>query len=170
MRNSTSRLRHLYALAAVLFTLAPFAHAEETILQYFGTSWEGIEKRIPEVAEAGYSSLWLPPPFKGASGTFSVGFDTFDRFDLGDIDQSGTIPTRYGTKENLLSLIRTAHRFGIKVYFDNVMAHNGGPLGTTEPGNLFPEVPGFVPEDFHLVRTQGGGWRKASNDVNYQDE
>lgn len=170
MRNSTSRLRHLHALAAVLFTWAPFAHAEETILQYFGTSWEGIEKRIPEVAEAGYSSLWLPPPFKGASGTFSVGFDTFDRFDLGDIDQSGTIPTRYGTKENLLSLIRTAHRFGIKVYFDNVMAHNGGPLGTTEPGNLFPEVPGFVPEDFHLVRTQGGGWRKASNDVNYQDE
>jgi len=52
MRKSTSRLRHLYALAAVLFTWAPSAHAEETILQYFGTSWEGFKKRVPEVVEA----------------------------------------------------------------------------------------------------------------------
>ena len=36
-----------------------------------------------KVAEAGYTSLWLPPPFKGASGTFSVGFDSFDRFAAG---------------------------------------------------------------------------------------
>lgn len=157
-------------IIALLLACTPAAHSEETILQYFGTSWKGIETKIPEVAEAGYTSLWLPPPFKGASGTYSVGFDTFDRFDLGDIDQSGTIPTKYGTKADLLSLIRTAHRFGIKVYFDNVMAHNGGNLGTTEPGNLFPDIPGFVPEDFHLVRTDGGGWRKASDSVNYQDE
>lgn len=144
--------------------------AEETILQYFNTSWSEIEQRLPEVAEAGYTSLWLPPPFKGASGTYSVGFDTFDRFDLGDVDQSGTIRTKYGTKAELLSLMKVAHRFGIKVYFDNVMAHNGGPLGNTAPGNLFPDVPGFVPEDFHLVRNEGGGWRKASDSVNWNDE
>ncbi|MGB1889876.1 MAG: alpha-amylase family glycosyl hydrolase, partial [Akkermansiaceae bacterium] len=170
MINTTLRSRRSLTLVALLFSWTLIAQAEETILQYFGTSWKGIEKRIPEVAEAGYTSLWLPPPFKGASGTFSVGFDPFDRFDLGNIDQSGTIPTKYGTKEDLLSLIRIAHRFGIKVYFDNVMAHNGGPLGNTEPGNIFPDIPGFVPEDFHLVRTSSGGWRKASNDVNYQDE
>lgn len=170
MFKHTSSPGRSLTLAALLFSWTPAAQAEETILQYFGTSWERIEKRIPEVAEARYTSLWLPPPFKAAGGRFSVGFDTFDRFDLGDIDQSGTIPTKYGTKDDLLSLIRTAHRFGIKVYFDNVMAHNGGPLGNTEPGNLFPDVPGFVPEDFHIVRTPGGGWRKASNDVNYQDE
>lgn len=170
MINTTLRSRRSLTLVALLFSWTLIAQAEETILQYFGTSWKGIEKRIPEVAEAGYTSLWLPPPFKGASGTFSVGFDPFDRFDLGNIDQSGTIPTKYGTKEDLLSLIKIAHRFGIKVYFDNVMAHNGGPLGNTEPGNIFPDIPGFVPEDFHLVRTSSGGWRKASNDVNYQDE
>ncbi len=154
------------ALIACLQTLA----AEETILQYFNTSWPEIEGRIPEIAEAGYTSLWLPPPFKGASGTFSVGFDSFDRFDLGDKDQMGTVPTRYGTRAELLSLIRVAHRFGIKVYFDNVMAHNGGPLdGGTAAGQLFPGLPGFVPEDFHLGR-EGGGWRKFSDSINYGDE
>lgn len=158
-------------LLSFLLLFSPAAAtAEETILQYFNTSWHEIERRLPEVAEAGYTSLWLPPPFKGASGTYSVGFDTHDRFDLGDIDQSGTIRTKYGTKAELLSLIRIAHRFGLKVYFDNVMAHTGGPLGSIAPGNLFPDIPGFVPEDFHLVRHERGGWRKATDSVDWNDE
>ncbi len=165
-----SRQSGLLLLGSALLCSSLNSRAEESILQYFGTTWQEIEQRLPEVAEAGYTSLWLPPPFKGASGTYSVGFDTFDRFDLGDVDQSGTIRTKYGTKAELLSLMRVAHRFGLKVYFDNVMAHNGGNLGNTEPGNLFPDIPGFVPEDFHLVRTEGGGWRKANDSVDYRDE
>ena len=82
----------------------------------------------------------------------------------------GTVRTKYGTKAELLSLMRLAHRFGIKVYFDNVMAHCGGPISnSTGPGELFPDLPGFVPEDFHLVR-DGGTWRKATDSINYQDE
>jgi glycosidase len=150
--------------------LLPAAFCQETILQYFNTSWREIERRIPEVAEAGYTSLWLPPPQKGASGGFSVGYDPFDRFDLGDQNQSGSVATRYGTKSDLLRLVETAHRFGLRVYFDNVMAHNGGPLDNVPAGTLFPGIPGFVPEDFHLVRKTGGGWRKANDSIDYNDE
>jgi glycosidase len=151
-----------------LFASAVFG--QETILQYFNTSWREIERRIPEVAEAGYTSLWLPPPQKGASGGFSVGYDPFDRFDLGDQNQSGSVATRYGTKSDLLRLMETAHRFGLRVYLDNVMAHNGGPLDNVPAGTLFPSIPGFVPEDFHLVRKTGGGWRKANDSIDYSDE
>ena len=28
-----------------------------------------LEAKMPEIAEAGYTSLWLPPPSKGGSGT-----------------------------------------------------------------------------------------------------
>ena len=158
-------------LLPVLFcaSLAPLA-AQETILQYFNTSWREIEDRLPEIAEAGYTSLWLPPPSKGGSGTYSVGYDTFDRFDLGDKDQSGTVRTKYGTKAELLSLVELAHRLGLRVYFDNVMAHNAGPLDAVNAGTLFPGIPGFVPEDFHLVRKPDGGWRKASDSIDYNDE
>ncbi len=143
----------------------------EVILQYFGTTWNEIEQRLPELAERGYDSLWLPPPFKAGAGTYSVGFDTLDRFDLGDRNQSGTIRTKYGTKADLVSLMRSAHRFGLRVYFDNVMAHNAGPLDRhTEPGELFPEVPGFVPEDFHIVREANGQWRKPADWPDWQDE
>ena len=163
-------LRSPLAALSALCLFSSTAPAEEVILQYFNTEWREIERRIPEVAEAGYTSLWLPPPFKGASGTFSVGFDTFDRFDLGDKDQMGTVRTKYGTKADLLNLMKIAHRFGIKVYFDNVMAHCGGPLdNNTDEGELFPGLPGFAPEDFHLVR-DGSNWRKANDSINYQDE
>jgi hypothetical protein len=141
----------------------------EVILQYFGTSWQEIEKRVPELAEAGYTALWLPPPFKAGGGGFSVGFDTLDRFDLGDKDQSGTLPTRYGTKADLERLMKTAHRFGFRVYFDNVMAHTAGPLDPNLPGTLLPGVPGFVPEDLHLG-WNGSNWQKFADYPDYQNE
>lgn len=153
----------------VLALLAGAARGE-VILQYFGTTWPEIEKRLPELAERGYDSLWLPPPFKAGAGTYSVGFDTLDRFDLGDRDQSGTVRTKYGTKAELVSLMRAAHRFGLRVYFDNVMAHNAGPLDSSVgPGQLFPGAPGFVPEDFHIVR-DGNHWRKPADYPDYNNE
>ncbi len=163
-------MKPIFTRFLVALTLLVQAAKAEVILQYFGTTWSEIERRIPELAESGYDSLWLPPPFKAGGGTFSVGFDTLDRFDLGDRDQSGTVRTKYGTKADLVSLMRMAHRFGIRVYFDNVMAHNAGPLDSaTQPGQLFPGVPGFVPEDFHLVR-DGTTWRKPADYPDYTNE
>jgi glycosidase len=168
MKRTAARCAVLPAfLTACLASSA--AAQQEAILQYFNTSWNEINARIPEVAEAGYGALWLPPPCKGASGTYSVGYDPLDRFDLGDRNQSGSVRTRYGTKAELLALVEKAHRFGIRVYFDNIMAHNAGPLGDVPPGTLFPDVPGFVPEDFHLVK-RNGHWAKASDSINYSDE
>ena len=127
------------------------------MLQYFNTSWKEIERRIPEVAEAGYTSLWLPPPSKGGSGAYSVGYDPLDRFDLGDQNQSGSVSTRYGTKADLLRLVEVAQRFGLRVYFDNVMAHNAGPLDNVTPGTLFPGDSGLRAAGFSSGE-KGGRW------------
>ncbi|MES2924789.1 MAG: alpha-amylase family glycosyl hydrolase [Verrucomicrobiota bacterium] len=163
-------MKPIFSRVLIALFLLSQAMRAEVILQYFGTTWNEIERRIPELAERGYDSLWLPPPFKAGAGTYSVGFDTLDRFDLGDRNQSGTVRTKYGTKADLVSLMRVAHRFGIRVYFDNVMAHNAGPLDSaTQPGQLFPGVPGFVPEDFHIVR-DGTTWRKPADYPDYENE
>ena len=147
-----SRKLCLAALCGSLFGSAMLpASAAEVILQYFGTSWPEITRRLPELAEAGYTALWLPPPYKAGAGTYSVGFDTYDRFDLGGKYQMSTTRTKYGTETELQHLIQMAHRFGLRVYFDNVMAHNGGPMPTGAPGTL--SSIGFVPQDFHLIRT-----------------
>jgi hypothetical protein len=146
-----ARVGLVTGVALVLFSTGPrTVQAEEAILQYFNTSWPELARRIPELAEAGYTALWLPPPFK-AGGGLSVGFDSYDRFDLGTKNQNGSITTKYGTETDLLHLMDVAHRFGFRVYFDNVMAHNGGPIASGAPGTL--SANGFVPEDFHLKRT-----------------
>src|SRR5260221_12387930 len=104
---------------AIVLGLVCTAHVRaEVILQYFNTSWNEIAVRMPELAEAGYTALWLPPPFQAGSQN-SVGYDIFDRFNFG----SGGVITRYGSADDLLSMVAIAHRFGIRVYFDNVMAH-----------------------------------------------
>lgn len=154
---------------ALLILLSALTARGEVILQYFGTSWVEIERRLPELVEAGYSALWLPPPFKGSSGGFSVGYDPVDRFDIGTKDQSGSLPTKYGSGEDLKRLVEVAHRMGMRVYFDNVMAHTAGPLDPVPAGTLLPGVPGFVPEDMHLG-WNGTNWQKFADFPDWLDE
>jgi hypothetical protein len=52
-------------------------------LAIINTPWREVRDKIPELAVIGYNAIYLPPPFKAGGGTFSYGFDTFDRFDLG---------------------------------------------------------------------------------------
>ncbi|HUR46097.1 MAG TPA: alpha-amylase family glycosyl hydrolase [Candidatus Saccharimonadales bacterium] len=134
----------------------------DAILQLFNLSWNEVGQKLPEIAEAGYTSLWLPPPSKAGS-VYSVGYDLFDPFDLGDKDQRGSVATRYGTKEELVRMVRLAHRFGIRVYFDNIMNHRGFDVpayNSSTPTNIYP---GMTMGDFHLRITTDGFYRNVSD-------
>ena len=129
----------------------------EAMLELFQMTWPQVTQKMPEIAEAGYDSLWLPNPAKGNSGAYSIGYDAFDPFDLGSTNQQGTIATMYGTQAELIQMVQTAHRFGIRVYFDNVMNHRAvtvpGYPGSGTPTNYYP---GLIPQDFHLQTVSGG--------------
>ena len=149
--------------ATFLFRGVPAARAE-AMLQLFNVNWDELIQKMPEIAEAGYTSLWLPPPAKAGS-VFSVGYDQFDPFDLGDKNQQGTTRTRYGTKAELQQVVETAHRFGLRVYFDNIMNHRGFTVpgyNSSTPTNYYP---GMVPGDFHLktVGTNFVNWSSIAN-------
>jgi glycosidase len=150
----------------LIFT-ATVARAE-TMLQYFNTSWAEITAKMPELAEAGYTSLWLPPPTKG-SGGLSVGYDMWDPFDLGSKNQRNSVRTRYGTEAELIRLVEVAHRFGIRVYFDNIMNHRAFDVPGYNENTPIDIYPGLVPEDFHLRKTQDGFYRKWDNTRSWSD-
>jgi glycosidase len=152
---------------AVLFLTILCARGD-AMLQLFNLTWNEVAEKMPEIAEAGYTSLWLPPPTKGG-GELSIGYDLFDPFDLGDKDQRGTVRTRYGTKEELQRMVLIAHRFGLRVYFDNIMNHRGPDVpgyNSSVPTNLYP---GTVPGDFHLRINSEGFFRNVSNIRDYND-
>jgi glycosidase len=139
----------------------------EALLQYFNMSYAEIARKMPELAEAGYNSIWLPPPTK-ASGGLSVGYDLWDPFDLGSKDQRSTVRTRYGTEAELQHMMDVAHRFGMRVYFDNIMNHRAFDVpGFNENTSIFI-YPGMVPEDFHLRVTEDGFYRKWDNTRDWQ--
>lgn len=104
-----------------------------TLLQFFhwyypdgGKLWPEVAERADYLAEIGITSVWLPPAYKGASGGFSVGYDTYDLFDLGEFDQKGSRATKYGDKEQLLTAIRALKERQIGVIMDVVLNHKMG--------------------------------------------
>jgi hypothetical protein len=159
--------RWLYAgVASALLLGSTGAARGEAMLELFNVSWADLTQKMPEIAEAGYDSLWLPNPAKGGSGTYSIGYDQFDPFDLGDKNQCGTVATHWGTKAQLLQMVQTAHQFGIRVYFDNVMNHRAFAVpgfNSSTPTNYYP---GLIPQDFHLQTVAGGyyaNWPQIQN-------
>jgi len=144
-------------LALLVLVFAVHLARGEALLEYFQQTWPEVTQKIPELAEAGYDSLWLPNPAKGTSGGFSTGYDPFDPFDLGNTNQVGTIPTRYGTEAQLIEMVQTAHRFGIRIYFDDVPNHRSSTVpgfpGSGTPTNFYP---GLIPQDFHFQTVSGG--------------
>lgn len=128
------------------------------ILQWFDSSYVTQEKRVADFFMAGYGSTWIPPVGRADSGNQSVGYDVFDRFDLGQAGNS----TLYGTEQGLRNFASTMHRAGGDVIVDLVWNHNGFSdmqrSGFLEQGGY----PGFllthpdaIDGDFHSI-FQGG--------------
>ena len=144
-----SLTRHGYARAVDV--------SEPAILQMFEARWDTIEDRMADIFEVGYGKMWYPPPQK-AEGGQSVGYDLFDRFDLGRPRNE----TLYGTETSLKTKIAAAHRAGMSVYTDFIPNHNGFRDQTT-PGFVnqggYPgfvvTLPNDVDGDFHS-RFAGG--------------
>ncbi|RSK50402.1 alpha-amylase [Hymenobacter rigui] len=87
-----------------------------------GTWWQVLGSRATEFNTAGFTAVWLPPAYKGGSVN-DVGYGVYDRYDLGEFNQKGTVATRYGTIAQLQAAITALHGKGIQVYEDMVMNH-----------------------------------------------
>jgi hypothetical protein len=165
-------IRSLLILIALL--AAPIVLANDVsapaILQIYEARWDTIEDRMADIHRVGYGRLWLPPPARADSGGLSVGYDVFDRFDLG----APRNETLYGTETSFRTLIRAAHAATIRVNTDFIPNHNGfsdsstfDNQGTADPSDdvTFAEAggypgfvfsaPGLIDGDFHSAFATG---------------
>jgi len=104
-----------------------------TMLQYFhwytdGDSflWKNLKETAEYLKHIGITAVWLPPAYKCASGNYSVGYDPYDLFDLGEFNQKGSIATKYGTKEDYLAAINSLKSKDIQIIADIVLNHKAG--------------------------------------------
>lgn len=91
-----------------------------------GSFWRWLRDRSADLAQAGFTSLWLPPAYKGSGGANDVGYGVYDMYDLGEFDQKGSVRTKYGTRPEYLEAIRSAQKVGLHIYADIVLNHRMG--------------------------------------------
>lgn len=113
--------------------------SDKMILQGFewelpadGKHWQRLAEKAQEIKTLGFDGVWLPPAYKGSAGIDDVGYGVYDYYDLGEFDQKGTIPTKYGTKDEYLEAIKQLHDCGLEVYADIVFNHLLGADETEE--------------------------------------
>lgn len=161
-------LRGTFLSIAFLAFLGVRALRAEVIIEYFESNWDEIYLRIPEISEFGYDAIWTPSPCKAPeAGTITwgnVGYSLYDRYDLGDIPQRGTLATRYGTRGSLRAMVDALHACDVKIYPDIVANHNGN-------GPDYRSYPGMLPNDFHIWQdsSQPGGWKRPARMTAYDD-
>ena len=111
-------------LALALTQCSTSARAEDVsqpaILQWFEATYDTMEKRSPDMFLAGYGRAYTPPPGRADLGNFSVGYDVYDRFDLGKPNNA----TLYGTETGLKQFANVLHRFDGRLDIDAVLNHN----------------------------------------------
>ena len=89
--------------------------------------WNLIKEKTKRIAGAGFTALWMPPACKAANiGGMSMGYDPYDFYDLGSIDQRGSVKTWFGSQQEFQELIHEAHLQGMQVYADMVLNHTNG--------------------------------------------
>ncbi|SHI77129.1 alpha-amylase [Mesonia phycicola] len=91
-----------------------------------GTWWNTVSTKVQDWNNAGIDAIWLPPISKAQNGPFSMGYDPFDYFDFGEYNQMGSTETRFGSRQELESLIQNAHQQNLAVIADIVINHNSG--------------------------------------------
>ena len=91
-----------------------------------GKLWDEVADKAEHLAAMGITDVWLPPAYKGASGVESVGYDTYDLFDLGEFDQKGTVATKYGDRGGFERACEALQRNGIRPIHDVVFNHKMG--------------------------------------------
>lgn len=104
-----------------------------TILQAFqwymegdGQLWPHLTAEAQKIKDLGFTTVWLPPAYKGSYGGYSIGYEPYDLYDLGEFDQKGNVATKYGTRDEYLQCIKALKDVGLRVMVDIVLNHKAG--------------------------------------------
>ncbi len=105
----------------------------QTLIQYFhwyynepDNLWVKAAKEAEILKKLGITMVWFPPANKGSNGGYSVGYDSYDLYDLGEFDQKNSRCTKYGSKEEYLNAIQKLHENEIGVLADTIFNHKAG--------------------------------------------
>jgi hypothetical protein len=104
--------------------------------------WDHLASQANDLRQVGFTAVWLPPTLKAAAGVTSGadGYGAFDDYDIGSKQQKGSIPTRYGSREQLQRCVAVLRANGLDVYLDIVEHQRIGTSNRSSSVILAPMV------------------------------
>ena len=118
-----------------------------TGFDFFGGDLKGITQKLPYIKELGISGIYLLPVFESNTN------HKYNTFDYRKIDPD------FGTEEDLIELVQTAHGMGIRVMLDAVFNHSGTEFApwqdVWEKGESSPYFDWFVIHQKPFKRKHG---------------
>ena len=84
---------------------------------FVGGTLKGLETKIGYLSRLGISAIWISPVFRQVASQ-----DTYHGY---GIQNFLDIDPRFGTRDDLKSVVRTAHQHGIRVILDVILNHTG---------------------------------------------
>ena len=139
-------------LAAATAPLAAQDTSAPAILQWFESTYATQDRRAADLFQAGYGAVWIPPTGRADLTDLSVGYDQYDRWDLGSANR----PTLYGSEAGLRHVLGVWDRVGVDGHVDLTLNHVGFSDQSTPGFTQSGGYPGFlitedntVDGDFH---------------------
>lgn len=130
--SSNSLFLHKLSYNKIKYNRGEHMKTNGVIMQYFHWYikpethlWQQLTKDAKHLHDIGITAIWMPPAYKGAGGQNDTGYGVYDLYDLGEFNQKGSVPTKYGTKDEYLSCIKALQQ-QIDVYADVVLNHRIG--------------------------------------------
>jgi hypothetical protein len=137
--NRMKSIKHII-VTVILAGISFVMNAQDVMLQGFYWNYptlygiqryaQNLQGRIPDMKEAGFTYLWLPPLSRAAGGRSSTGYDVMDYYDLGEYGQGAT---KFGTRADVNKTITMLHANGIGAVADIIYNQRAG--GTYEINN-----------------------------------
>ncbi len=105
---------------------------------YAGGKLKGIESKLGYLKRLGITAIWISPVLKQVS--FEQTYHGYGIQNFLDVDP------HFGTRDDLVSMVKTAHSLGIRVILDIILNHSG-------------DVFAYKPEEFKCdIYDKDGNW------------
>ncbi|XP_012449177.1 probable alpha-amylase 2 isoform X1 [Gossypium raimondii] len=116
--------------------------------------WENLEKKVPDIAKSGFTSVWLPPAINSFSPDGYLPQNLY------------LLSSSYGSEQQLKALLQKLSEYKVRAMADIVINHR---IGTTQGhGGLYNRYDGIpLAWDEHAVTSCTGGLGNQSTGDNF---
>jgi len=123
-KRAAVRAARLLFISASLVSFHSFGEVGNAHVMMQGFYWDCPEGWYSTMADkaaelhnmqggCGIDRIWFPAPQKSNSGRYSMGYDPYDYYDLGQYPQKGTVATHFGTQDDLKETLALYRSKGI---------------------------------------------------------